>query len=178
MKQIFAGALLFTCLGLPASASSIIEIDNMVTGPQGRSSIVTLGGEVPCSETACVDASGGDAKMSTGASGLTASVAALPKKKINFEFARKFPDPAVPIPAPVTEGTEEAANPLSTPTAPADSGEIAAQPPVEPQPEQPVAAQPTAEAPTSSEPFDPARGSIDPNAPVKPIVSSELREGE
>jgi pyruvate/2-oxoglutarate dehydrogenase complex dihydrolipoamide acyltransferase (E2) component len=177
MKQFFAGALLFTCLSLPASASSIIEIDSMVTGPLG-SSIVTLGGEVPCEETACVDATGGNSNLKTGSAGQMSSLTALPEKKINFEFARKFPDPAVPVPTPVSDATAVATDPTAVPKAPADSGEIAAQPPVQPQPESPTAAAPTADAAPQGMPADPARGSIDPNAPVKPIVSSELRDGE
>jgi hypothetical protein len=176
MKQFFAGALLITCLSLPASASSIEFIDNVVTGPKGHSSIITLGGEVPCEETACVDATGGSDGMNTGSAPLQAALNTIPLKKINFDFARKFPDPAVPVPSAAPAPEAASANPLAVPSAPADSGTIAAQPPVQPQPEQP--AQPVADAPPTGAPVDAARGSIDPNAPVKPIVSSELREGE
>lgn len=173
MKQFFAGALLFTCLGLPASASSIIEIDNMVTGPEGRSSIITLDSQLPCNETACVDASGGNADLMTSSFEQMAAIASQANKKINFEFARRFPDPAVPVPSAPVEDSSSSAPGLGIPEAPADSGTIAAQPPVAPQMEPALSVPPVNGAAP-----DGTRGSIDPDAPVIPVVSSELRDGE
>ena len=173
MKHLFAGVLLFTSLGLPASASSIIEIDNLVTGPQGRSSIITLGGDAECAQTACVDATGGTEDLMTSSFAQMASIAAQANKKINFEFARRFPDPAVPVPSsPVEEASDDGSS-LIIPAAPADSGTIAAQPPVEQQPEPALSV-----APDGTTAPDGTRGSIDPSAPVMPVASSELREGE
>ena len=173
MKQFFASALLLTCLGLPASATSIEVIDNMVTGPKGKSSIVTLGGSAPCLDTACIDTTGGDPKLNTASAQAQIASATNPLKKINFSFARLFPDPAVPVPSAPVEEAAGSAPSLEIPLAPADSGTVAAQPPVMPQPDPSQSGAPQAAAPA-----DLTRGSIDPNAPVMPIVNSELRDGE
>lgn len=173
MKHIFAGVLLLSTLSLPASASSIEVIDSMVTGPKGSPSIITLGPVAPCSDAACVDATGGDPKLNTAsAMQQIASVTTL-AKKINFDFARKFPDPAVPVPSAPAEGEASAPAVPKIPTAPADSGTIAAQPPVQPQPDSASMG-----APSEGAPADATRGAIDPNAPKLPITSTELREGE
>jgi hypothetical protein len=172
MKQLFAGAALLVLTSFPASASSIEFVDEIVTGAKGSKSIITLGEASPCAETACVDASGGDPKLNTASAQQQAALAAKPPRKINFEFARKFPDPANPVPLSAPAKTASGApNILEVPKAPADSGRIAAQPPV---------AQPPQVSTRESDgrPLQTSRGTIDPNAPKMPIASTELREGE
>ena len=174
MKQFFAGALLISCLSLPASAASIELIDNMVTGTKGSASIIIIGKPVPCIEAACVDASGGDAKMSTASAAKQASLQIAPPRKINFDFARKYPDPANPVAVSAPESSSgESGGLLDTPTAPADSGTVAQQPPVQPQPDSQAMGGPSSEAPVNA-----TRGSIDANSPVMPIASTEASEGE
>ncbi len=189
MKQLFAGAALLVLTSLPAAASSIELIDQIITGAKGSKSIITLGEPVPCAETACVDASGGDPKLNTASAQQQAAVGAMPPREINFEFARKFPDPANPV-ASTAPATAEPAGltSLEVPKAPADAGTIAPQPPVSAQ--QPPAASPEEQAndtPPGQQRGNTAppvaqqgatRGSIDPNAPKMPIISSEMREGE
>ncbi len=174
MKQFFAGALFISCLSLPASASSIQLIDDFVTGTKGSSSIVILGRTQPCVEVACVDKSGGDPKLSTAAAAQQTLLQILPPKKVNFDFARKYPDPASPV-APVAPDSSASASGAApdAPAAPADSGTIAQQPPVQPQQDAQSMGAPSQDAPGSQ-----TRGSIDPNAPVMPIANAEARESE
>ena len=167
MKRVFATAICLGSLSFSAQASSIEFIDNMVTGPKGQSSIVTLGKPSGCSDTACFDSTGGDPKMATATAQQQIALAITPVKKINMEFARRFTDPAVPVPATIDDGG--AVNPVAaTPQAPADIGTVAEQPPVQPEmtPQQMGAPDVT------------TRGTLDPNVPPMPVVSSELREGE
>jgi hypothetical protein len=127
MKHIFVSAAFFALASFPASASSFEVIDEIVTGAKGSKSIITLGEPVPCAETACVDATGGNPTLKTAATD-TGQL-----KKINFEFARKFADPANPVPTTVSDPSAEAPSETpKIPKAPADTGEIAAQPPVAP----------------------------------------------
>jgi hypothetical protein len=175
MKQFFAGAMLLTCLSLPASASSIELVDDIVTGPKGKSSFVTLGPVTPCDDSACVDGTGGDPKLKTASAFEQIALATRPVKKINFDFARKFPDPASPVAAAPAEADAAGAPALQIPKAPADSGTIAAQPPVgSAAPNDPAAIG----APTGATQTTETRGTIDPNLPAMPIVNSELRDGE
>lgn len=173
MKQFFAGALLLSCLSLPASASSIEYIDEMVTGAKGSSSIITLGKPQPCTETACVDKSGGDANMNTASAAQQAALQLVPVKKINFDFARKYPDPAIPVATAAPEAETGGSSATEVPAAPADSGNVAAQPPAQSQPDPAAIGAPTPEALETS-----TRGSIDPNAPIMPTQSAEARESE
>jgi hypothetical protein len=173
MKHLLAGIVLFTGFSFPAAASSIELIDNMVTGPKGKSSIITLGSLENCADKVCIDATGGDPKLNTASAQVQIAAVTAPVKKINFDFARKFPDPANPVAsAPVEESAGGSAS-SSSPAAPADSGTIAAQPPVEPQPDTAAGGGQSADASA-----DATRGAIDPNAPVMPIASSEAKEGE
>ena len=189
MKQLFAGAAILVLTSFPAAASSIELIDQIITGAKGSKSIITLGEPVPCAETACVDASGGDPKLNTASAQQQAAAAAMPPKQINFEFARKFPDPANPVPTTAPEAADSAGlTSLKVPRAPADAGNVAPQPPVSSQ--QPPVASPEEQAndaPPGQQRGNTAppaaqqnatRGSIDPNAPKMPIVTSEMREGE
>ena len=173
MKQFFAGVLLATCLALPASASSIETVDGMITGPEGKSSIITLGAVDACADTACVDASGGDPKMNTASAQQQIASITTPVKKINTEFARKFPDPANPVPSAPADSASSGGSNASVPAAPADSGTIATQPPVQ----QPMD-QASMGAPAEGASTDGTRGTMDPNVPPMPVVNSELRDGE
>lgn len=135
MKQFFATAVMISCLSLPASASSIELIDDMVTGPNGTPSIITLGTPVACEDDFCVDATGGDSNLATSSANTVAPLNAAPVRKINFDFARKYPDPATPVPsaAPESESASFEGGPAAAPAAPAlpaDVGDIQPQPPV------------------------------------------------
>lgn len=169
MKLYFASALLVTALSFPAQASSIEIVDDMVTGAKGSTSVVTLGAAEPCAEVGCIDATGGDPKLNTAAAQQQAALGAMPAKKINFAFARKFPDPAVPIPAAPVAESADGSDDLGIPMAPADSGTVAAQPPVE---------QPTTQASMVPPAGDQSVAPVDPKAPVMPLANSELRESE
>ena len=172
MKHIIASALLVASISFPAFASSIELIDNMVTGPKGTSSIVTLGPIEPCGDVACTDATGGDPKLVTLSSQQQIASLTTVIKKINFEFARKFPDPAVPVPTAPSESASSAPVDLKIPTAPADSGTIAAQPPIQPQPGSASIGAPIEGAPADAAAADGTRGSIDPNARIIPVVTN------
>jgi hypothetical protein len=166
MKRYFASALLVTALCLPAKASSIELLDDMVTGAKGSASIVTMGQPVPCEPEACVDKTGGDPALNTAAAQQQAALDAMPLRKINFTFARKFPDPAVPVPSAAPVESSEGSSALEIPAAPADSGTVAAQPPV---------GQPVDQASISAPNGGAPEGGV---VPVVPLADSELREGE
>lgn len=168
MKLYFASALLVSALSLPANASSIELIDSTVTGAKGSSSILTYDTKVVCQEMACVDGSGGDPSLSTSV--------AKPLQEINYVFARKYPDPAVPVPTVAPVEAADSGLGLDIPQAPSDSGTVAAQPPVE-QPTQ----QPTEQASMnpSMDGSTPGAGQPDePKAPIMPLADSELRDSE
>ena len=192
MKHILAGALLLSSISFPAFASSIELIDNMVTGPKGSSSIITLGPVEPCTDSACTDATGGDPKMVTMSAQRKIELLTAVAKKINFDFARKFPDPAIPVPTAPTESASGTPAAVTVPKAPADSGTIAAQPPVGSQPGSPPTGRPPEGAPVQGQqangapvdgapadgtPVDAAsadgtRGSIDPSARIIPVANN------
>ena len=176
MKQFFTGALLISYLSFPASATSIELIDDMVTGPKGKSSIVTLGPVPTCAETACVDGTGGATALKTGSAFSQIAIATTTAKKINFEFARKFPDPASPVPTAPAEQDAGNSDMTKMPKPPADMGTIPAQPPVGGSaPASPAAIG----APVAGAEVDQTRGTIDPaKAPAAPLVNSELRESD
>jgi hypothetical protein len=129
MKRILLTLGALGALALPAQASSIVAIDEMITGAKGPSVIVLGPAEPSKPDVAPMITSSFDGLAKPG------------RKPINFTFARKYPDPAVPIPAPVTaeDGTEAAATPAApapapvadAPPAPVDAGTIPAQKPVE-----------------------------------------------
>ena len=191
MKHILASALLLSSISFPAFASSIELIDDMVTGPKGSSSIITLGPVEPCVDSACTDATGGDPKMVTMSAQQQISSLTAVVKKINFDFARKFPDPAVPVPSAPAESASGTPA-VTVPKAPADSGTIAAQPPVSSQPDPasiskppqgalgqgeqangaPVDGAPVNGAPAGAASADATRGSIDPNARIIPVANN------
>lgn len=147
MKRTLTAFTLATLFVMPAAAGSIELIDPLVTGTKGASRSVV--------QIALPDAAPGTEEADS-ATMVTAAV--TPGKKINVAFARKFPDPAVPVPAvtaPEDGGMDagfggigaEAAPPAdgqpgapadgqnaaapSAPAAPADAGKIPEQPPVE-----------------------------------------------
>jgi hypothetical protein len=171
MKQFFATAVMISCLSLPASASSIELIDDMVTGPDGTPSIITLGTPVACENDVCVDATGGDSNLATSSTNPAAALNAAPVRKINFDFARKYPDPANPVASaqsengsddegessPATETADSGSGSGSAPNAPEDIGNIPAQPPVT-EPMDPVAMG----APATDPALEPTRGSMKP----------------
>jgi hypothetical protein len=139
----FAGLSAF-----PASAGSIELIDATITGPVGTTkSMIVLGPTELCAPNC-----GGDGIENIVTSSFDA-MAVPGRRKINVDFARKFPDPSVPVPAPMSAegdgsgggmpgmpGMGGAAAPAPTPpapegaaaapSAPADAGTIPAQPPV------------------------------------------------
>ncbi len=164
MKQFFATAVMISCLSLPASASSIELIDDMVTGPNGTPSIITLGTPAACEDDFCVDATGGDSNLATSSTDPMAPLTAAPVRKINFDFARKYPDPAnvVPSAAPEEESDSVESDPAATPEAPADVANIPEQPPVN-LPSAPAEISPAAMgAPSSDAPAGEPRGSMQP----------------
>jgi hypothetical protein len=117
MKQLVLGVALMAAFSLPSAAGSIEMIDTMVTGAKGASKSIVMLGEAQGCLTACQIAA---APITTSS---FASLALPGKKKINVAFARKFPDPAVPVPAPVDDGSNSAAaDPLAAPAAPAAAG--------------------------------------------------------
>jgi hypothetical protein len=139
MKRI---ALLAAIAGLatfPATAGSIEVLDATITGPAGPTkSMIVLGPTELCAPN-CGD---GVENIVTSSFGDAAKPG---RKTINMAFARKFPDPAVPIPAvsadssasdsgiPGFGGSTPVATPpaaAAAPSAPADAGAIPAQPPV------------------------------------------------
>jgi hypothetical protein len=168
-------AFAITLHGSTASASSFEWVDQTITGPVGPSTVV-LDDASACGGTPCVDPTGGDAELFTASAQQMAAASAMPQREINMAFARKFPDPAVPVPAPVMEGSSSDEGFAS---APSDVGDVPPQPPVD----------------ASSQPSDPAmqgmapggspmeqaaaldpNGAPDPNAPPVPLADAELRE--
>ncbi|MCU0830861.1 MAG: hypothetical protein MUC58_04995 [Rhizobiaceae bacterium] len=135
MKRLLLFCGMMAASATPTLASSITEIDAMVTGPKGPS-IIVLGPEED------------ESAVSPMITSSFASLAAPGRQPINMKFARKFPDPAVPVPAPADPSDDAPArasaplpNPVQgtgnnpadealAPMAPPDAGTIPAQPPV------------------------------------------------
>jgi hypothetical protein len=167
MKQFLMAVSLLALAVSPTQAGSIELVDSNVTGPIGPSMIV-LGSIDACSAENC--GSAGEAKV---------IVASVPSEGPGFNviFARKYPDPAVPTPAPSADGGAS-----STPSAPADVGNIPAQPPMNQSRNatQEQAAQQNSQAASQSPieqaaAMDPAASSSS-NAKIVPLADSELRE--
>jgi hypothetical protein len=177
MKRLLIAASFAITAAAPATASSFEWVDQTITGPTGPS-MVAIGEATACGDTACVDPTGGDKALFTASSQRIAALNATPQREINVTFARKFPDPAIPVPAPMGDDMSSGGG---EPSLPADVGNVPPQPPVDPMAE-PMPTDPNAPPMPGSSPMEQAaalnpQGFEQPGAPV-PLADSELRDND
>jgi hypothetical protein len=182
MKRILVAASVMLGTAIPASASSFEYLDSMVTGEQGKSIIVLQSIDECAGDEAC--------DVFDGAEMLTSSAPLVEvSKTLNTAFARKFPDPASPVPLPAASAS------APEPELPAGIGSVPSQPPVQTSSQPPMSPQMQGAPDTSNMPPE-MRGSsadaspieqaanIDPassasNAPrMIPMRNDEQRESE